>query len=288
MGQAPATGKNSLRTTPRNFPGRSGTPEDKVWLCSPETAAASALVGKIFDPRKLEIDYPLNLVPATNEVDMRLFDAPDKAYRSTELVKGPNIASLPELGSLPSSLAVKVILKLNDNISTDEILPAGADALPYRSNIPKISGFCFRRIDPEYVAHAISCRNDGGHAVLAGKNYGQGSSREHAALAPRYLGLWVVVAESFARIYQQNLVNFGILPLRFSNADDLQTLEAGDVIVLDDIRKSISESKKITALVKGKNMVVELNHDLTHREREIILAGGLINWLKSKTAQKSE
>src|SRR5215469_12135758 len=217
MGQAPAVGQNSLRTTPRNFSGRSGTEEDSVFLCSPETAAASALTGRITDPRTLakacpELSYPIR--PAVNA---KLLEAPLAAERAraVQLVKGPNIHSLPRFDQLPDQFTVPILLKMDDDVSTDEILPAGARVLPYRSNIQKISDFAFERIDRSYVERARSTR--AGHAVVAGRNYGQGSSREHAAAAPRNLGLRVVLAKSFARIHRQNLVNYGVLPLSFVN-----------------------------------------------------------------------
>jgi aconitate hydratase len=204
MGQAPATGRNSLRTTPRNFPGRSGTAEDSVFLCSPETAAASALAGRVTDPRSLAQAYP-SLAPPLPEKTSSLLEPPlpAEASRAIGLVKGPNIHSLPQFDPLPDTLSLPILLKMADNVSTDEILPAGAKVLPYRSNIQKIDDFSFERIDPTYLERARAVRETDGHAVVAGKNYGQGSSREHAALAPRNLGLRMVLARSFARIHRQ-------------------------------------------------------------------------------------
>ena len=224
MGQAPATGRNSLRTGPRNFPGRSGTREDSVYLCSPEVATASAIHGKITDPRKLGMAYPKVKLPRVRIINKDMLQAPlsPEKSRATQLVKGPNIASLPDIEPLPQELKVKVLLKMGDNISTDEIMPAGARVLPYRSNIPKISEFSFDVIDETYFKRAKELQ--GGHAVIGGDNYGQGSSREHAALAPRYLGLQVVITKSFARIHWQNLVNFGIVPLNFANPADYEKI----------------------------------------------------------------
>ena len=231
MGQAPAVGQNSLRTTPRNFPGRSGTEEDSVFLCSPETAAASALFGRITDPRSLDIPCPRLADPETVAVNTALLAPPPPAVeaRSVELVKGPNIRSLPEFDPLPDNLALPVLLKMGDDVSTDEILPAGAKALPYRSNIQKIEDFAFERIDLAYVEHARAVRGTTGHAVVAGRNYGQGSSREHAAVAPRDLGLRLVLAKGFARIHRQNLINYGVLPLLFVHPEDYDRLRKGDV-----------------------------------------------------------
>ena len=220
MGQAPAVGRNSLRTMPRNFPGRSGTDEDSVWLCSPETAAAAALTGTITDPRDLDMSYPPPALPESHSVNTRMLLAPlsEAEAQQVELVKGSNIVSLPEFDPLPDDLEVPVLLTVGDNVSTDEILPAGSRVLPYRSNIPRIAEFVYTQVDPTYSGRAAE--TDGGHAIVGGENYGQGSSREHAVIAPRYLGLRVVVAQSFARIHWQNLANFGVLPLEFADPAD--------------------------------------------------------------------
>jgi aconitate hydratase len=280
MGQAPATGRNSLRTGPRNFPGRSGTREDSVYLCSPEVATASAIYGVITDPRKLDMAYPKVKLPRKRILNKDMLEAPlplDKA-RHTKLIKGPNIASLPELKPLPNELRVTVLLKMGDNISTDEIMPAGARVLPYRSNIPKISEFSFDVIDETYFKRAKELK--GGHTVIGGDNYGQGSSREHAALAPRFLGLEVVITKSFARIHWQNLVNFGIVPLTFANPKDYDKIAAGDVIVLSDLPETLRKGKEITATIEGKNTTIELLHKMSPRQVEVLIDGGLINWAK--------
>ena len=240
MGQAPATGKLSLRTVPRNFPGRSGTKDDQVCLVSPETAAASALMGVITDPRDLAMPYPKVADPLQPILNTKMLQPPlpPKASRQIDLQKGPNIISLPKLDPLPDELELPVLLKVGDNISTDEILPAGARVLPFRSNIPAISQFAFEIIDPTYPARATEVRESGGHLIVGGDNYGQGSSREHAALAPRYLGLRVVIAKSFARIHWQNLVDFGILPLTFDDGEGYEQCQLGDVLKLAGVRKS--------------------------------------------------
>jgi len=277
MGQAPATGKNSLRTVPRNFPGRSGTLDDQVFLCSPETAAASALTGFITDPRTLDRDYPVIAIPKRSILNPACFNDPlpyEKA-KHVALVKGPNIISLPQLSPLPETLRLPVLLKVGNNLSTDEISPAGAKVLPYRSNIPKISEFTFSMVDPGYVGRAKD--HPDGHAIIAGENYGQGSSREHAALAPRYLGLHLVLAISFARIHWQNLINFGILPLVFKNPEDYRGIELFDVIEVTNL-PSILEKNEFTVLVQGKPIVV--CHTLSERQIEILFLGGLINWIK--------
>lgn len=280
MGQAPATGRNSLRTGPRNFPGRSGTREDSVYLCSPEVATASAIKGVITDPRKLGMAYPKVKLPRTRIINKEMLEAPlspEKA-RATKLVKGPNIASLPELKPLAEEIKVPVLLKMGDNVSTDEIMPAGARVLPYRSNIPKISEFSFDVIDETYFKRA---KETGDHTVIGGDNYGQGSSREHAALAPRYLGLQVVISKSFARIHWQNLVNFGILPLVFANPSDYEKISVGDVLVFSKVPETIKKGHEITATVEGKNIKIPLVHKLSPRQIDILIAGGLINWAKT-------
>jgi aconitate hydratase len=280
MGQAPATGRNSLRTVPRNFPGRSGTEEDSVYLCSPETATASAIEGVITDPRTLKIAYPKIKIPRKTIVNKAMLQAPLPLAEAlkVQLIKGPNIASLPVLHALPENFRLPVILKVGDNISTDEIMPAGARVLPYRSNIPKISEFTFERIDKTYVKRAQEI--NGGHAIVGGENYGQGSSREHAALAPRYLGLHLVIAKSFARIHWQNLVNFGILPLTFVDPQDYQLIHLQDVIVIKNVGAVIENGMEVTANLEGKDTVIRLKHRLSARQIEILKVGGLINWVR--------
>lgn len=282
MGQAPATGKNSLRTVPRNFPGRSGTKEDNVFLCSPETATASALAGKITDPRDLG-EYPKIKYSKKKIINKDLLQQPLSLAlaQKVKLVKGPNIASLPVLTPLPKDLQLTVLLKVGDDVSTDEILPAGARVLPYRSNIPKISEFTFDVIDDTYAKRARELRDKGKqHVIVGGENYGQGSSREHAALAPRYLGLHLVIVKSFARIHWENLVNFGVLPLRFVDPDDYGNINQGDVVVIDNVIDAIKQGKQVTATILGKDRQIRLQHDLSKRQIEIIEVGGLINWVK--------
>jgi aconitate hydratase len=279
MGQAPAAGHNSLRTFPRNFPGRSGTPDDSVWLCSPETAAASALTGVITDPREFArtggLEHPVLELPARASVNTAMLVAPLPAAdaATVEVVKGPNISSLPDLEPLPDALDLPVLLVAGDDVSTDEISPAGARALPYRSNVPKLAEFAFTRIDEDYPARA---REAGPHAVVAGNNYGQGSSREHAAITPRYLGLAAVVARSFARIHWQNLVNFGVLPLTFTDAADLDAIRAGDVLHLRDLHATLPASRELTVTTDRDDRRFTLTHRLSPRQVETVLAGGRI------------
>lgn len=283
MGQAPATDTNSLRTVPRNFPGRSGTREDSVYLCSPETATASALKGVITDPRDLGMPYP-KIKPAKKKrinKGMLQNPLPEVDARKVNLVKGPNIASLPVIHALPSDLKLTVLLKVGDNISTDEIMPAGARVLPYRSNIPKISEFTFDIIDDSYHKRARDARDKNiFHAIIGGENYGQGSSREHAALAPQYLGLRLVIAKSFARIHWENLINFGILPLTFANPDDYKLVNQNDIIKLNDIYKMLKSGDELIAKLEDKAKEIRLKHRLSGRQVNILEAGGLINWVR--------
>ena len=287
MGQAPASGKVSLRTVPRNFPGRSGTKEDQVYLCSPETAAASALTGVITDPRELGIPYPKVKLPKKHILNKQMLIPPlpeEQAVR-VELVKGPNIQLLPPTDVLPDRLEMPILLRVGDNISTDEIMPAGARVLPYRSNIPKISEFVFENIDPTYDQRALERTPPGSHAIIAGDNYGQGSSREHAAIAPRYLGLRMVIAKSFARIHRMNLVNFGILPVIFDDASLYDSLELGDVIVMENAREQLAGSVNDRTLVLSipkKKITFSVSHNLFPRMIEVVLAGGLTNWTRDK------
>jgi aconitate hydratase len=284
MGQAPATHTISLRTVPRNFPGRSGTREDRVCLVSPETAAASALTGVITDPRTLDREYPAVAEPEKPVVnrDMLLSPLPQHETSAVELERGPNIAPLPEFESLPDGLVLPVLLKVGDDISTDEIMPAGARVLPFRSNIPKISEFAFDMVDETFHDRAQELRGRDGHAIVAGANYGQGSSREHAALAPRYLGLRLVIALSFARIHWQNLVNFGILPLTFQDASVFDQIEEGDILIVTELRGQIKESTQVRVENVSRSSTLTLIHELSGRQIDVVLAGGLINWMRAR------
>jgi len=281
MGQAPASGHNSLRTTPRNFPGRSGTDEDSVFLCSPETATASAIRGKITDPRRLDMKYPRVREPEEPVVNKDMIEKPPgkQKARKVELVKGPNIVSLPEFDELPNQLTVPILLKVGDDVSTDEIMRAGADVLPFRSNIPEMSKFVFDVIDKDFSSNA---KRAGNHAVVGGGNYGQGSSREHAAVAPRLLGLRVVIAKSFARIHWQNLVNFGILPLTFARKKDYDTLRRDLKLKFTGLHKALESGNSLTAEVEGEEPI-KLEHRLSSRHVEIVLAGGITNWVRTRS-----
>ncbi len=292
MGQAPAYGKISLRTMPRNFPDRSGTKDDQVYLCSPETAAASALTGKITDPRDLEkmygLKYPKFESPDMDIINKDMLLAPPENGKDIELVKGPNIKTLPHLEPLQDKAEVPVLLKMGDNISTDEILKAGAAVLPFRSNLPEISKYSYAVIDETFYDRAMGAKdNFGGHIVVAAENYAQGSSREHAALAPKYLGQVAVIAKSYARIAWQNLANFGIVPLEFTKNEDYDKITQGDIVILKNLREGIQGHKTIVAEIKKEsgNQQIELKHSLSDRQVDVILKGGIINYFKEKVVE---
>lgn len=285
MGQAPATGRISLRTVPRNFPGRSGTKEDQVYLCSPETAVASALTGVITDPRTIDMDYPRFKEPEKIIINTDMLVAPGLNNEKIDLIKGPNIKPLPQFDPLPDSLQLPVLLKVGDDVSTDDILAAGTRVLPFRSNIPEISKFVFERIDETYYKRAMKHREEGS-LIVGGSNYGQGSSREHAAIAPRYLGVKMVIVKRFARIHWQNLINFGILPLTFLDPDDFVKIDQDDVISVSNLRSVIQNGKKVSLVNETKNETYETEHVLSERQVEIILIGSLINLVKKQNKSK--
>lgn len=274
MGQAPATNKISLRTVPRNFPGRSGTEEDLVYLCSPETAAVSALTGQITDPSTMKTPYPKFQKPKKAVLNHEILQPPKD--EGGELIMGPNIKPLPEFESLEEIFEGPILLKAGDNVSTDEILPAGAKVLPFRSNIPEIAKFSFIRLDPEFYEKAKLLKR-GSFAVIGGENYGQGSSREHAVIAPRYLGLKVVIAKSYARIHRKNLINFGILPLTFDDPSVYETLNFKDTLKIENIHESIKENAPFSIYINRKKTSFTATANFTKREQKILLAGGLIN-----------
>jgi aconitate hydratase len=292
MGQAPASDRNSLRTFPRNFPGRSGTKDDAVWLCSPETAVAAALTGEITDPRTLPercgIDYPELSLPEEHDSDTRQLLPPPSPEESgdVELVKGPNIASLPEFDPLPERLEVPVLLKVGDNVSTDEIMPAGNRVLPYRSNIERMADFVFIDVDGDYSERAKKHRDSGEqggqHAIVGGQNYGQGSSREHAAIAPRFLGLRLVVAPSFARIHWQNLANFGVLALELQSDEDYDRIESGDVLVVEGLPDVLKSGPELEIRNETKDETYSVRHRLSDRQVDLLAAGGQIPKLQQE------
>ncbi|MBW1775785.1 MAG: aconitate hydratase [Deltaproteobacteria bacterium] len=284
MGQAPGTGQVSLRTFPRNFPGRSGTKDDQVYLCSPETGAAAVLKGVITDPRDLsrEMAYPRIKDPEKYLLDATSIIVPSGELRNTEVIRGPNIRPLPKMEPLPETLEATVGITLGDNISTDTIMPAGSKVLPLRSNIEAISEFVFFQVAPEF--HRES-KEKGTVAVVAGENYGQGSSREHAALAPRYLGVRAKISKSFARIHKANLCNFGILPLIFKDPADYEKLGKGVKVVFPNVRKHVEQGdEEIPVEVDGNKIITVL--EVSDRQRRNLLAGGTLNAFKAELNEK--
>ncbi|MSM41586.1 MAG: aconitate hydratase [Geobacter sp.] len=278
MGQAPGTDQVSLRTFPRNFPGRSGTKNDRVYLCSPETAAAAGLFGVVTDPRKLEelMPWPNVQNPEKYVLDDSSIIYPLADTSGVEIVTGPNIVPFPDFEELPDDLDMEVIIKVGDNISTDTIMPAGNKVLPFRSNVPAISQFVFEILDADFHKRA---REKGNGAVVGGENYGQGSSREHAALAPRYLGIRAKLAKGFARIHKANLVNFGILPLVFRDPADYDALAQGDRLQLKGVRGLVaSGATEIPVEANGRTIVTLL--EVSERQRQELLAGGTLNYVK--------
>ncbi len=275
MGQAPATGTISLRTFPRNFPGRSGTKGDQVYLCSPEVAVASAITGKITDPRDLG-DYPRFSLPEKYLPGDERIESPRKDGSDVEIIRGPNIAPFPDFEPLPEVWEGTVLLKVEDNITTDHIMPAGAKILPLRSNIPAISEFVFNSIDEGFAGKAKAAKSG---MIVGGENYGQGSSREHAALAPRYLGVRVKLMKSFARIHKANLINFGILPLTFVNPADYDLIEQGAQVRIPAVRKALeSGAETLTIEIGGRDVAARI--EVSERHREILMAGSLLGWAK--------
>ncbi|WP_118841145.1 aconitate hydratase [Salinibacter ruber] len=289
MGQAPATGQISVRTVPRNFPGRSGTKEDAVYLVSPETAAASALTGEITDPRDLadlyDMEYPNAETPDQISVNTDQLVEPLSAEeaKNVDLEKGPNVVSLPEFEPLQNSFDLPVLLKVGDDISTDEIMPAGSRILPYRSNIPKISEFVFEQVDESFFDRAME-HQDNGFAVVGGTNYGQGSSREHAAIAPRWLGTRVKIAKSYARIHRQNLANFGILPLLFKDDESYDSIDQGDTLQFRNLRDQVQSGTDVELTNADKDEPYVVEHDLSDRELKMVLEGSQISVVKKEFA----
>ena len=277
MGQSPNSAGISLRTFNRNFEGRSGTADGQIYLVSPETAAASAIKGVLTDPMTLDVEISVE-VPEKFTVNDNLIIAPAENGADIEVLRGPNIKPFPVGEALPATIEKPALLKVGDNITTDHIMPAGAKILPYRSNIPHLSQYCFEVCDKAFPNRAKL--SEGGF-IIGGENYGQGSSREHAALVPLWLGVKAVIAKSFARIHKANLINSGILPLTFKNPLDYDLIEEGDVLCLKDVRKELEAGEQIFIYNKTKNIKIELVCDRSERQANILLAGGLLNYTKN-------
>jgi aconitate hydratase len=291
MGFAPPSGGVSIRSFNRNFEGRSGTPDAKVYLASPEVCVACAIAGEIIDPRKLGIPWVKVEMPERFPYGDEAFiePLPEEEAKKVEIYRGPNIKPLPEFDELPESIEGEVSLIVGDNITTDHIMPAGAKILPLRSNIYAISEYVYHYVDPDFVKRAKEIRDQKGKAniIVGGENYGQGSSREHAALAPRFLGVRAVIAKSFARIHHANLVNFGIVPLEFKHKEDYHKFSLGDELLIPDLKNRLQEGKEIVVINKTTGEEIVCTYNLTPKQVSVLLKGGLLNWIKSKQGVKA-
>ena len=290
MGYAPPSGGVSIRSFNRNFEGRSGTPDARVYLASPEVCVACAIAGEIIDPRKLaekegikwiRVELPERF-PYGDEAFIP--PLPEEEAREVEIYRGPNIKPLPEFDEMPELIEGEVSLIVGDNITTDHIMPAGAKILPLRSNIYAISEYVYHYVDPEFVSRAKKIRDEKGKAniIIGGENYGQGSSREHAALAPRFLGVRAVIAKSFARIHHANLVNFGIVPLEFVNKEDYSKFSLGDEIEIPELTQRLQAGQEVVVINKTTGEQIVCKYNLTPKQVSVLLAGGLLNWIKKK------
>lgn len=281
MGQSPQTDGISLRTFNRNFEGRSGTPSGKIYLVSPETAAFSAISGVLSDASEIDFDLTVDM-PKSFLVNDNMIELPadETQAEDIEVYYGPNIKPFPSSPVISNDLSAKAVLKVGDNITTDHIMPAGAKILPFRSNIPYLSKFCFAQNDPNF---AENCKKAGNSIIIGGENYGQGSSREHAALVPLHLGVKAVIVKSFARIHKANLINTGIIPLTFINASDYTEIDEGDSLVFPNIKDEISNGTNVTLINSTKQKSISLSADFSQRQRDILLSGGLLEYTKGQS-----
>lgn len=278
IGQSPPTDGVSLRTFNRNFKGRSGTQSARLYLCSPQVAAVSAIKGELTDPRSFGKPTKIEIPETFPMIDHLFAPLPDNP-EAVEVVRGPNIKPLPMGRAMSETLEGEVLICLGDDVTTDDIMPAGAHIMSLRSNIPAISKYVFSHRDPDFAKRA---GEKGGGFIVAGRNYGQGSSREHAALAPMFLGIKGVIARSFARIHRANLINFGILPLTFMADKDLEEVQPGDQLVIDDVITSMKNGETLRVVNKTRNSTFEVHIDLDQREKDVVLAGGLLRFLRQK------
>lgn len=282
MGFSPPSAGVTLRTFNRNFRGRSGTIDAEAYLVSPEVAVAAAVFGEITHPKKLG-KYPKVNLPTNITIDDSMIIQPPKDSSNVEIIRGPNIVPIPKMSALTNDLPpMRVLIKLEDDITTDHIMPAGAKILPLRSNLPEISLHVFEQVDQSFASRALHAKSRNGGIIVAGLNYGQGSSREHAALAPMYLGIKVVLAKSFSRIHKANLINFGIIPCELADASYYDKIDQGDMLEIKGIREALEKgTKKLTIENVTKEFQIPFDYGLTERERKIILAGGLLNYTKT-------
>ncbi len=285
MGGAPGAGHISVRSYNRNFKGRSGTKDAQVYLASPISCAIFALKGEMMDPRDSGIEINIAKEPAKYSINDNLLIKPVEHTYTINVLKGPNIKEVPVKEPLEDQIKAEVLLKLGDNITTDDIMPAGSAILPLRSNIPAISEYVFSNIDNTFSKRASEAKKSGGGIIIGAENYGQGSSREHAALAPMYLGIKAVIAKSFARIHRSNLINFGILPLQFRNFSDYNMVDKGDLLLIKDVKSSLNDEQKYTIVNQTKDYIFEVESSLNEREKEIIIAGGLLPYTKTKVTK---
>ena len=285
MGGAPASGQVSVRSYNRNFKGRSGTRDAFVYLASPVSCAVFALKGEMVDPREASIPMKKFKEPSNYLINRNFIIPPKQDTTDVKVIKGPNIKDVSVKDALKDRIDAEVLLKLGDNITTDDIMPAGSKVLPFRSNIPAIANFVFSTVDTSFSSRALEAKGKGGGIIIGGENYGQGSSREHAAIAPMHLGIQVVIAKSFARIHRSNLINFGILPLQFEDAADYDRVEQGDLLTIQDIWSMIDGTQVFSVQNASKGYAFPARSSLNEREREVVKKGGLLSYTREQSAR---